>query len=132
MILNTLPKITRIVGGAKTLNSGELALDNYRVAAFVIDNPTANELTVSVKAKQGSGAAVAVPFLIKNIDGADYEQATADGKTVEDAGAVIAVVTADNLAHGEYDRVILSLASSDKNIPTVYALQTQPRYTDNE
>lgn len=131
MILERLPKITRIEGGTKELESAEFLLENYRVAAFLFENPEENSLTVMVKANTKDGEAEPVPFLLKAADETEYEEVGAEGKTLKDAGAFVAAVSADSLSHKEFDRVSICLAG-DADLPTVYALQSQPRYTDNE
>jgi hypothetical protein len=131
MVLRKLPKITRIAGGAETLNTADFALDNYRVLTFLIENGAGNELTVTVKAKKSEeGTAVAVPFRFKAVDDADYAGVTKDGKTVNTEGAFFVTVTADGLSRDEYDRAALCLSSGTANITTVYAVQSQPRYTE--
>jgi hypothetical protein len=131
MVLRKLPKITRIAGGAASLETEDFALDNYRVLTFLIENGAGNELTVTVKAKKSEeGTAVAVPFRFKAVDDADYAGVSKDGKTIAAAGAFLVTVTADGLAGGGYDRAALCLSSGTANITTVYAVESQPRYTE--
>lgn len=131
MILERLPKITKIDGGASPIESAELLLDNYSVAAFLFENAEGDTLTVKVKANTEGGTAEAVPFLFKAADAAEYEAVGAEGKTLTAGGAFIAAVTADSLGRKELDRVSVVL-ECDEDLATVYALQTQPRYENNE
>jgi len=126
MIFKNLPKITRIAGGANTLKSPEFMLNNYKVAAFLFENAAGNEVFVKITAN-GENATEFVPFLIKNADKNDYKNVAADGISLTDGGAFIVAVTANMLAHKEFDRISLELVSQ-ANIATVYAIQAQPRY----
>jgi hypothetical protein len=131
MVLQKLPKITRIAGGTETLNTDYFAFDNYRVLTFLIENGASNELTVTVKAKNGGdGTAKTVPFRFKAADDADYTGVDKDGKVIDSAGAFLVTVTADSLSLDESDRAALNLTSGTANITTVYAVQSQPRYTE--
>jgi hypothetical protein len=49
-------------------------LSNYRVVAFIIDNPDENELTVKVKANTEGGTAENIPFLFKVNTDTEYEK----------------------------------------------------------
>lgn len=129
MIFERIPKITRIEGGGKTLESPEITLDNYKAVSFLFENVEGNSLTVKVKANTEDGTAEAVPFLFKAADATEFENIDAEGKTLTAGGAFVAAVTADSLAHKEFDRVSISL-EGDADVATVYALLTQPRYSE--
>ena len=130
MIFERLPKITRIEGGAKTLTSPEISLDNYQAVSFLFENAEdGKSLTVKVTAKTEGGTAEAVPFLFKAADEAEFENIGAEGKTLTAVGAFVAAVTADSLGRKELSRVAITLAC-DEDLTTVYALQTQPRYSE--
>ena len=131
MIFERLPKITKIDGGASPIESGELLLDNYSAAAFLFENADGNSLTVKVKANTEDGTAEFVPFLFKAADEFEHENVGAEGKTLTAGGAFVAAVTADSLGRKELDRVIITLGC-DADLTTVYALQSQPRYENNE
>jgi len=131
MIFERLPKITRIEADGKTLESPEITLDNYQAAAFLFENAEGNSLTVKVKANTEDGTAGAVPFLFKAADAVEYEHIGSEGKTLTAGGAFVAAVTADSLGRKELDRVSVAL-DCDEDLTTVYALQTQPRYENNE
>ena len=131
MVLQKLPQITRIAGGAKTLNTDYFAFGNYRVLTFLFENGASNELTVTVKAKKGGdGAAKSAPFRFKGVGDADYIEVDKDGRVVDTAGAFLVTVTADGLSHGGYDGAALNLTSGTANLTTVYAVRSQPRYAE--
>ena len=131
MVLQKLPQITRIAGGAKTLNTDYFIFDNYRILTFLFENGASNEVTVTVKAKKGGdGAEKAVPFRFKAVNDESYTEVSADGKAVDTAGAFLVTVTADSLSHDEYDRAALNLTSGTANLTTVYAVRSQPRYSE--
>ena len=133
-----LPKITKIEGGAATLESPEFSLSNYHTLGFLFENAASAKLTVKVTARAedggspAGGAAKAVPFLLKPADADELENIGAEGKTIEGAGAFLAVITDRMLAHDEYDRAALSLTTDTGEVGTVYAIQDKPRYRDNE
>ena len=129
MVLERLPKITKIDGGASPIESGELLLDNYSAAAFLFENAEGNSLTVKVKASTEDGDAEFVPFLFKAADEFEHENVGAEGKTLTAGGAFIASVTGDSLGRKELDRVSI-LLESDADLTAVYALLTQPRYSE--
>lgn len=129
MIFERLPKITKVEGGASPLSSPEFALNNYRVVAFIIDNPDENELTVKVKANTEGGTAENIPFLFKANTDTEYEKIEATGKTLSGGGVYVAAVTADALGRKELDRVSIELTSAE-SINTVYVIQTQSRYNE--
>ena len=132
MIIEHLPEITPVAGGAKTLNTQKFPLDNYRVAALLFENPEDNQMTVTVKGTKENGDTAAVPFLFKKTDETDYKEIAAAGKAVTDAGAYLALITADMLSRGEYGAVEFSVVSVSDKLTTVYVLQSQPRYRNNE
>ena len=130
-----LPKITKIEGGAATVNSDAFSLDNYKTLAFLFENTAGATLSVKVKASADGGAAVPVNFLLKAVDAADFEEVESDsGKEITDAGAFLAVVNDRMLAHDEFDSVSVSLEADTGEVGTVYAIQDAPRYfvEDNE
>jgi len=127
MIFERLPKITKIEGGASPLNSEEFVLDNYRAIAFIITNAQDNELTIKVKANTEDGTAEYIPFLLKENTAIDFDKIDTDGKTLTAGGVFIAAVTADSLGRKELDRVSVEV-TSDANVETIFAMQTQPRY----
>jgi hypothetical protein len=131
MILQKLPKITHIEGGESPLSSPEFVLDNYAVTAFLFENTDGSSLTVKVMANTEGGEPEAVPFLFKEANESEYENVEATGKILTDGGAFVAVVTADSFARYELDRVSITL-ECDEDLTAVYALQTQPRYENNE
>jgi hypothetical protein len=136
MILERFPTINRQEGGTGTANSLWGSFENYKVNAALIDKCEA-KLTVKVKGKAGEdGTAEYIPFRYKKADGSLTEYTAAPAEGVELAanhGAILAVVTADSLAKKEFDRVSVELtAENDGEIGTLYLLQSQPRYTENE
>lgn len=127
MIFERLPKITKIEGGASPLASPEFVLDNYRAVAFIITNAQDNELTIKVKANTEDGTAEYIPFLFRENSEAEYKQIDKAGETLTAGGVFIAAVTADSLGRKELDRVSVEV-TSDANVETIFAMQTQPRY----
>lgn len=127
MIFERLPKITKIEGGASPLASPEFVLDNYRAVAFIITNAQDNELTIKVKANTEDGTAEYIPFLFRENSEAEYKQIDKAGETLTAGGVFIAAVTADSLGRKELDRVSVEV-TSDANVETIFAMQTEPRY----
>lgn len=127
MIFERLPKITKIEGGASPLNSEEFVLDNYRAVAFIITNAQDNELTVKVKANTEDGTAEYIPFLFRENTDVEFKPIDKAGKTLTAGGVFIVAVTVDSLGRKELDRVSVEV-TSDANVETIFALQTQPRY----
>lgn len=127
MIFERLPKITKIEGGASPLASPEFVLDNYRALAFIITNAQDNESTIKVKANTEDGTAEYIPFLFRENSEAEYNQIDKAGETLTAGGVFIVAVTADSLGRKELDRVSVEV-TSDANVETIFAMQTQPRY----
>jgi hypothetical protein len=136
MILERFPLVNRQAGGTGTVNSVWGSFENYKVNAAIIDK-CEGKLTVKVKGKAGEdGTAEYIPFRYKKADGslAEYTAAPAEGVELSaNYGAILAVVTADRLAKKEFDWIAFELsADGNGEIGTLYFLQTQPRYTNNE
>lgn len=131
MVFERLPKIVRIEGGATTLTSDEIVLDNHRAVLFLLENTEGNSLTVKIKANTEDGTSEAVPFLFRSVDTTEFEGVDAEGKTITAGGAFVAAVTSDSLGRKEFDRVAIDIESGE-DLTTVYALLTQARYEDNE
>lgn len=129
MILEKLPKITKIEGGVSPLESMELILNNYKAVAFIITNIDENEMTIKVKANTEDGVAEYIPFLCKLNEDTEFENVDDSGKTITTGGVYIVAVTADSLGRKELDRVSLEVTSAT-DVDAVYALQTQPRYDE--
>ena len=123
-----VPKITMVAGGAATLNSAEFMLDNYKTLAFLFENAAGVKTTVKVKGNTEGGAAEFVPFLLKAVEAADFEEIGAEGKEITETGAFLALISDRMFSHNEYDRAALSLSADTGTIATVYAIQYAPRY----
>ena len=130
--MKNLPTISKIDGGAATLESNAFSLGNSQTLAFLFENADGAKLTVKVKASKDNGTAKAVPFVLKTVDTGETENVEADGKEIADAGAFLAIVTDRMFAHDEYDSAALSLSADTGEIGTAYALQSDPRYSGDE
>jgi len=125
-----LPKITKIEGGAATLESDAIALDNYKILSFLFENAAGAKLTVKVKASKDGGTAKAVPFVLKDADTEETENIKADGKEIAGKGTFLAVITDRMFAHDEYDSASISLSVDTGTIKSIFALQDKARYTN--
>lgn len=125
-----LSKIEKIDGGAATLESDEFALDNYNKLGFLFENADGTKLTVKVCASSENATLKNVPFVLKAVDADDFEEIGAEGKEITDAGAFLAVVTGDSLAHSGFDSASINLSADTGNVATVYALRGDPRYSE--
>jgi len=132
--MKLLAKITKIEGGAATVDSPEFTLSNHKTLAFLFENAEGTALTVKVKAAVEDGEAVPVRFLFAEAGAYsdEYEEVSAEGKEITEARTYLAVLTDRLLAHDEYDRASVSLSADAGEIATAYALQMDPRYTGNE
>lgn len=125
-------KITKINGGAATLESNAIALDNYQTVGFLFENIAGTKLTVKVKANKDGGAATAVPFTLEDTQTGKRESIEADGKEITAAGAFLAIITGGNLSRSEYGGAALSLSVDTGEVSGAFALQTNPRYNGDE
>lgn len=132
MILFDIPKVTRI----PLVETKEIPLSNFRAVTFLIETAKAGEqITLTVEGNTEGGTAKAIPFLLKRNGEEVYEEAAAEGRHITHEGdepiAWLVTVTADMLAHDELDRVALKITGATaESVTTVYAFQTEPRYTD--
>lgn len=137
MIVENTPKIIKTPIAAGETTSEEISLSNYRVATFVVETKAEGEITLTVTGSAEGKEPSSVSFLFKKNGDTEFKETDADGHTFthtgEEAILWLAVITADMLSKPEFDTVTLTVTSTpDGAAKNLYALLTQPRYTETD
>jgi hypothetical protein len=144
MTIKNIPFIAALTIDGSAGDSGFTPLNNFRIFGAAFTAPQGKTFTVTAKARNGvttSGdeGGTLTPFFIKSLDGAaanggaPWTEAPKEGKTLvspEHDTQYIAVITADSLASGEYDRAAFGFEVDGGDVGAVALFLTDTRYSD--
>ena len=133
MIVNKLPKITRLNPAGGTVKSGKLSFANYRVLTLVLEANANTDFFIVAEGSDTDKPKASVPFLYKELSQEKFTESPKNGyKLGVTAGKLYLVqITADMLSNPEFGEVEFNITpTAAGSVQAAYAFQTQPRCSE--